>query len=70
MEIKGEEITRKAGKDKPACPIVQEIGDLVQYQYRVYRDEKFNRGQFHLVARRKSDNSLVYINPVMVDQLG
>jgi len=47
-----------------------ECGALTDCQLRVYLDKHEHRGQFHLVAHRASDNSLVYSNAVMIDQLG
>jgi hypothetical protein len=48
-----------------------ECGPLVKCQLRVYLGGMDNRrGQFHLVGHRSSDDSLVYTNAVMVDQLG
>ena len=46
-----------------------ECGPLADCQFRVYLNAD-NRGHFHLVGHRSSDNSLVYSNAVMVDQLG
>lgn len=46
-------------------------GPLADCQLRVYLGGMDNsRGQFHLVGHRASDDSLVYTNAVMVDQLG
>ncbi len=47
-----------------------EVGPLSDCQLRVYLAALDNRGVFHLVGHRASDNSLVYTNAVMVDQLG
>jgi hypothetical protein len=48
-----------------------ECGPLAHCQLRVYLGGMDNsRGQFHLVGHRASDDSLVYTNAVMVDQLG
>lgn len=48
-----------------------ECGPLSDCQLRVYLGGMDNdRGQFHLVGHRASDNGLVYTNAVMVDQLG
>lgn len=46
------------------------IGSLTDCQYRVYLGPDDQRGRFHLVAHRASDNALVYSNSVMIDQLG
>lgn len=47
-----------------------EVGPLSDCRLRVYLSPLDNRGQFHIVAHRASDNGLVYTNSVMVDQLG
>lgn len=47
-----------------------DCGDLTDCRLRVYLGPLDQRGQFHLVAQRASDHSLVYSNAVMVDQLG
>ncbi|BFM18500.1 hypothetical protein R50073_46830 [Maricurvus nonylphenolicus] len=47
-----------------------ECGALKDCQLRVYLDQREHRGQFHLIAHRASDDSLVYSNAVMIDQLG
>ncbi|MGI9275778.1 MAG: hypothetical protein ACR2PT_13165 [Endozoicomonas sp.] len=47
-----------------------ECGLLSDCQLRVYLRPVDNRGQFHLVAHRAMDDSLIYSNAVMVDQLG
>jgi len=46
------------------------VGVLSDCRFRVYLGPLDDRGQFHLVGHRASDNALVYTNPVMVDQLG
>ena len=50
--------------------IPKECGQLADCQLRVYLSQESQRGQFHLVAHCKEDNSLVYSNAVMIDQLG
>jgi len=47
-----------------------ECGALSDCQFRVYINSTDHRGHFHLVGHRASDNSLVYSNAVMIDQLG
>ena len=47
-----------------------ECGALTDCQLRVYLDKHEHRGQFHLVAHRADDHSLIYSNAVMIDQLG
>jgi len=48
----------------PAC------GPLSDCRLRVYLGGMDNqRGHFHLVGHRAADRSLVYTNPIMVDQL-
>lgn len=47
-----------------------EYGEIADIKFRVYLGREYQRGQFHLVARRLGDNALVYSNAVMVDQLG
>ena len=47
-----------------------ECGRLSDCQLRVYLRPSDDRGQFHLVAHRAMDGSLIYSNAVMVDQLG
>ncbi len=47
-----------------------EYGGITDCQLWVYLDKNELRGQFHLVAHRVADNSLVYINAAMIDQLG
>ncbi len=46
-----------------------DIGPLSDCQLRVYINPKTERGHFHLVGHRASDNSLVYSNAVMVEHL-
>lgn len=46
------------------------ISKLKDIQFRVYRDNTFDRGQFHLVAKDSANNDIIYTNAVMVDQLG
>ena len=53
-----------------ALEMPPEVGQLADCQLRVYLGALDNRGLFHLVGHRASDNSLVYTNAVMVDQLG
>ncbi|WP_067522229.1 hypothetical protein [Endozoicomonas ascidiicola] len=48
----------------------RECGSLADCQLRVYLSQQSQRGQFHLVAHCAEDNSLVYSNAVMIDQLG
>ena len=48
----------------------EEVGDLVDCQFRLYLNPADNRGHFHLVGHRAADGSLVYSNSVMVDQIG
>ncbi|MDX2464458.1 MAG: hypothetical protein QNK31_08120 [Porticoccus sp.] len=50
--------------------VPSEVGLLSDCGLRVYLGPLDNRGQFHIVGHRASDNSLVYTNSVMVDQLG
>ena len=47
-----------------------EVGFLSDCRLRVYLSPLDNRGQFHIVGHRASDNGLIYTNSVMVDQLG
>lgn len=47
-----------------------ECGELTDCKFRVYLTPDDDRGHFHLVAKRASDNALVYSNAVMIDQLG
>ncbi|PJE78712.1 hypothetical protein CI610_02347 [invertebrate metagenome] len=47
-----------------------ECGKLRDCQFRVYLSNIDQRGQFHLVGHRDSDNSLVYSSAVLVDTLG
>lgn len=47
-----------------------EVGLLSDCRLRVYLGPPDSRGQFHIVGHRASDSSLVYTNPVMIDQLG
>lgn len=47
-----------------------DCGPLRDCQLRVYLHPLNSRGHFHLVGHKTSDNSLVYSNAVMVDQLG
>lgn len=47
-----------------------EVGLLSDCRLRVYLGPLDNRGQFHIVGHRASDNGLIYTNSVMVDQLG
>ncbi|WP_062266836.1 hypothetical protein [Endozoicomonas arenosclerae] len=47
-----------------------DCGPIRDCQFRVYLRPADQRGLFHLVANRDSDNSLVYSNSVMVDLLG
>ncbi|CDF83787.1 hypothetical protein PKB_2440 [Pseudomonas knackmussii B13] len=43
-------------------------GPLTDCKFRVYLDFE-ERGHFHLVGHRASDDSLIYTNAVLVDQL-
>lgn len=47
------------------------IRDVSDWRVRVFlsRDD-VRRGMFHLVGQRHSDQSVIYSNTVMVDQLG
>ncbi|MRI34031.1 hypothetical protein EOPP23_13625 [Endozoicomonas sp. OPT23] len=47
-----------------------DCGELKDCKIRVYLRNNDQRGQFHLVANRVSDDCLVYTNAVMIDQLG
>ncbi len=47
-----------------------DCGPLKDCKIRVYLRKNDQRGQFHLVANRVSDDCLVYTNAVMIDQLG
>ena len=47
-----------------------EYGEITDTKFRVYLGGDDHRGHFHLVARRVSDDALVYSNSVMIDQLG
>lgn len=47
-----------------------EYGDIVDTRFRVYLSRNDQRGHFHLVGRRSSDDALIYSNSVMVEQLG
>lgn len=44
----------------------QKIGELKEPQVRVYLDSQSGLGHFHLVAKRASDNALVYTEPTMI----
>lgn len=47
-----------------------EYGDIADPRFRVYLGRAYQRGHFHLVARRASDDAMIYSNAVMIDQLG
>ena len=47
-----------------------EYGEVASPRFRVYLGRSDQRGHFHLVARRASDDALIYSNSVMIDQLG
>ncbi len=47
-----------------------DCGPLADCKLRVYLSPVDRRGHFHLVGHRASDQSLVYSNAIMVDQLG
>ena len=46
-----------------------DCGTLSDCHIRVYRDPADDRCHFHLVGHRASDNSLVYSNAVLIDNL-
>lgn len=64
------EVMVDVNKESLALEIPEQCGPLSSYQLRVYLDKTFHRGQFHLVGQRSSDDSHVYTNAVMIDQLG
>lgn len=64
------EVMVAANMDSLALETSEECGPLSDCKIRVYLDKTFHRGQFHLVGQRSSDDSHVYTNAVMIDQLG
>lgn len=70
LRTRAEEKLIDVDADSLALSVSSDCGPIEACQLRVYLHPVDQRGHFHLIGRRVGDQSLVYTNPIMVDQLG